>query len=45
MNTMRKGIGFDEIESFEIIGFYPPSSHANTFNSDAGKAGADQRKR
>jgi hypothetical protein len=40
MNAVRKGMGLDAIESFEIIGFHPPSSHNNAFNSDAGKPGA-----
>jgi hypothetical protein len=29
MNAMRKGIGLDEIKSFEVIGFHPPSFDAN----------------
>jgi hypothetical protein len=45
MNAMRKGMGLDVIESFEIIGFHPPSSHNNALNSDAENSGSGKRSR
>lgn len=34
MNAMRKGMGLDEISSFEIIGFHPPNSHNQSLEPD-----------
>ena len=41
MNAMRKGMGLDEIDSFEIIGFNPPSSHNNANSADAKNCAAE----